>query len=150
MMVCMTYNNHSQHYNTIDRYYRSIGQHNDSRMNIALIMTAVKYGAIVANHCEVTALHKASTGKLNGARLKDSLTGKEWDIQAKVRLYSSCVFTGGRISGLHLQGNYQCYRTILRHPLSSGQPNPPTYRPTFLRNSHNFAQLLFATHNGSP
>lgn len=79
----------------LTRYYRFIGQHNDSRMNTALIMTAVKYGAIVANHCEVTELHKASTGKLNGARLKDNLTGKEWDIQAKVRLYSSYVFTGG-------------------------------------------------------
>lgn len=60
------------------------GQHNDSRMNIALIMTAVRHGAIVANHCEVTELQKASTGKLNGARLKDNLTGKEWDIRAKV------------------------------------------------------------------
>jgi len=71
-------------------------------MNIALIMTAVKYGATVANHCEVTELHKASTGKLNGARLKDKLTGKEWDIRAKVCMYFSCVFTGRRISGLHL------------------------------------------------
>ena len=63
----------------------STGQHNDSRMNIALIMTAVRHGAIVANHCEVTELHKSGTGKLNGARVKDNLTGKEWNIRAKVR-----------------------------------------------------------------
>ena len=60
-----------------------LGQHNDSRMNIALIMTAVKYGAIVANHCEVTALHKDGAGKLNGVKVKDQLTGEEWNIRAK-------------------------------------------------------------------
>ncbi|PIL22688.1 hypothetical protein GSI_15381 [Ganoderma sinense ZZ0214-1] len=60
------------------------GQHNDSRMNIALIMTAVQQGAIVANHVEVTSLDKAaSTGKLQGARVRDTLTGKEWDVKAK-------------------------------------------------------------------
>ncbi|KAH7923338.1 DAO-domain-containing protein [Leucogyrophana mollusca] len=59
------------------------GQHNDSRMNVALIMTAVKHGAIVANHCEVTELQKGSNDKLNGARVKDNLTGKEWNVRAK-------------------------------------------------------------------
>lgn len=59
------------------------GQHNDSRMNTALIMSAVKAGAIVANYCEVTGLHKGETGKLNGARLKDNLTGQEWNIRAR-------------------------------------------------------------------
>lgn len=34
------------------------GQHNDSRMNMALIMTAVKHGATVANYVEVTDLTK--------------------------------------------------------------------------------------------
>lgn len=60
------------------------GQHNDSRMNIALIMTAVQQGAIIANHVEVTSLDKAApTGKLQGARVRDTLTGKEWDVKAK-------------------------------------------------------------------
>ncbi|KAH7915462.1 FAD dependent oxidoreductase-domain-containing protein [Hygrophoropsis aurantiaca] len=59
------------------------GQHNDSRMNVALILTAVRHGAIVANHCEVTQLEKGSNGKLNGARVKDNLTGKEWNVRAK-------------------------------------------------------------------
>ena len=58
------------------------GQHNDSRMNIALIMTAVQQGAIVANHVEVTSLDKDS-GKLIGARVKDTVTGGEWKIRAK-------------------------------------------------------------------
>lgn len=61
------------------------GQHNDSRMNVALVMTAVQQGAIVVNHVEVTALEKDNTGsgKLHGAKVRDTLTGKEWDVRAK-------------------------------------------------------------------
>ncbi|EGO19186.1 hypothetical protein SERLADRAFT_479523 [Serpula lacrymans var. lacrymans S7.9] len=59
------------------------GQHNDSRMNVALIMTAVKHGAVVANYCEVSDLHKGGNGNLSGARVKDKLTGKEWNVRAK-------------------------------------------------------------------
>ena len=60
------------------------GQHNDSRMNIALIMTAVKHGAIVANHVEVTELDKDGSGKLQGAVVRDNLTGQSWNVRAKV------------------------------------------------------------------
>lgn len=61
------------------------GQHNDSRMNIALIMTAVQQGAVVANHVEVTELHKDhTTRKIHGARVQDRVTGKEWNVRAKV------------------------------------------------------------------
>lgn len=60
------------------------GQHNDSRMNMALIMTAVKQGAIVANHVEVTELLKNPDGKLSGALVKDNLTGASWTVKAKV------------------------------------------------------------------
>ena len=55
-------------------------------MNIALIMSAVKHGAIVANYCEVMKLNKGPNGKINGARVKDNLTGDEWDIRTKVNL----------------------------------------------------------------
>lgn len=62
------------------------GQHNDSRMNMALIMTAVQQGATVANYAEVTELHKDTpgTGKLYGASIKDKLTGEEFNVRAKV------------------------------------------------------------------
>ncbi|EJC98962.1 DAO-domain-containing protein [Fomitiporia mediterranea MF3/22] len=60
------------------------GQHNDSRMNMALIMTAVRHGAIVANHVEVSQLEKdQNTGKLKGAVVKDVLTGKSWPVRAR-------------------------------------------------------------------
>lgn len=65
------------------------GQHNDSRMNTALIMTAVQQGAVVANYVEVKDLHKDAAGKLYGARVHDRLSGKEWDVRAKVRYEAS-------------------------------------------------------------
>lgn len=68
----------------IKPYHNAEGQHNDARMNVALIMTAVKHGATVANYCEVTKLNKDTSGKINGARVKDNLTGEEWNVRAKV------------------------------------------------------------------
>lgn len=74
------------------------GQHNDSRMNIALIMTAVKLGATVANYCEVTALHKSPGGRLDGARVKDALTGQEWNIRTKGIINATGPFTDSLLS----------------------------------------------------
>ncbi|KAL4877237.1 FAD dependent oxidoreductase-domain-containing protein [Aspergillus karnatakaensis] len=53
------------------------GAHNDSRMNVSLAMTAALYGSTVVNHMEVTGLTKDATGRLNGARLKDIIPGKD-------------------------------------------------------------------------
>ncbi len=54
---------------------------------MALFMTAVQYGGVVANHVEVTGLRKDSiTGKLHGARVQDKLTGQEWNIRAKASI----------------------------------------------------------------
>ena len=49
------------------------GQHNDSRMNISLAVTAALYGATVVNHLKVTSLEKDSTGKICGVRVQDQL-----------------------------------------------------------------------------
>ncbi|KAK0553510.1 mitochondrial glycerol-3-phosphate dehydrogenase [Tilletia horrida] len=64
------------------------GQHNDTRMNVALALTAVHHGAVVANHTEVVALHKkpSETGgpdRVCGARIRDCLTGDEFDVKCK-------------------------------------------------------------------
>ncbi|KLO06265.1 DAO-domain-containing protein [Schizopora paradoxa] len=69
------------------------GQHNDSRMNMALIMTAVQHGAVIANHVEVTDLHKNSEGKLTGAAVRDNLTGESWGIKAKGIINATGPFT---------------------------------------------------------
>jgi len=68
-------------------------------MNVALIMTAVKLGATVANYCGVTDLHKNADGKLIGARVKDELTGREFNVRAKVRLPALCTWTDFDVSG---------------------------------------------------
>lgn len=88
--------------NMIRRYKKSsksfpnfIGQHNDARMNVALAMTAACYGATVANHCEVTSLTKDSDGIVNGAQLRDNITGDEWTVKAKGVINATGPFTDG-------------------------------------------------------
>ncbi|KAF9261655.1 DAO-domain-containing protein [Marasmius fiardii PR-910] len=74
------------------------GQHNDSRMNIALIMTAVKHGAVAANYTEVTQLHKDGDGKMNGARIRDNLTGEEFNVRAKGIINATGPFADSLLS----------------------------------------------------
>jgi len=50
------------------------GQHNDSRINVSLAMTAGLYGATALNHVEVTDLEKDADGKICGARVRDLLS----------------------------------------------------------------------------
>jgi glycerol-3-phosphate dehydrogenase len=60
------------------------GQHNDSRMNVSLAMTAALYGATVVNHMEVTGLEKDPAGKICGAKVKDVLSeDKEFVVKAR-------------------------------------------------------------------
>ncbi|KAG5979999.1 hypothetical protein E4U55_004511 [Claviceps digitariae] len=53
------------------------GQHNDSRMNVSLALTAMLYGATVLNHVEVTALEKDAHGKICGAKVRDVMAGRD-------------------------------------------------------------------------
>ncbi|KAF9963636.1 mitochondrial glycerol-3-phosphate dehydrogenase [Modicella reniformis] len=71
------------------------GQHNDSRMNVALGLTAVQYGGIIANHVEVIELHKDVNKRLCGARLRDNMTGKEFNVKAKGIINATGPFTDG-------------------------------------------------------
>jgi glycerol-3-phosphate dehydrogenase len=52
-------------------------------MNMALIMTAVKHGAVVANKIEVMQLNKDAGGTVLSARVRDNMTGAEWDVKAR-------------------------------------------------------------------
>ncbi|KAG7947852.1 hypothetical protein I3843_14G115300 [Carya illinoinensis] len=51
------------------------GQMNDSRLNVGLACTATLAGAVVLNHAEV---------RIIGARIRDNLSGKEFNSYAKV------------------------------------------------------------------
>ncbi|CAG8443548.1 5470_t:CDS:2 [Acaulospora colombiana] len=71
------------------------GQHNDARMNVALALTAISYGAVVANHVEVVNLLKDENGKVIGAHVRDNLTNEEWDIRSKGVINATGAFTDG-------------------------------------------------------
>lgn len=68
---------------------------------MSLIMTAVQHGAVVANHVEVTALHKAPSAafggeeRLCGATLKDIMTGETWDVKCKGIINATGPFSDG-------------------------------------------------------
>ena len=63
-------------------------------------MTAVKLGATVANKVEVTQLLKDADGKVEGARVRDNLTGEEWEVKARV------------LSSFKFLTSYDAYLTI--------------------------------------
>ncbi|NXB69469.1 GPDM protein, partial [Donacobius atricapilla] len=74
------------------------GQHNDARMNLAIALTAARYGAATANYTEVRHLLKsAGTGggrpRVCGVRCRDVLTGKEFDVRAKCVINATGPFT---------------------------------------------------------
>lgn len=75
------------------------GQHNDSRMNIALILTAIFHGAVAVNHTEVLSLIKESdkhnASSIKGAHVKDKLTGETFTIRAKGVINATGPFTDG-------------------------------------------------------
>ncbi len=68
------------------------GQFDDARMNVSLALTAAEEGAAVGNHLEVTALLKSGK-RVSGASVRDTLTGKTWDIWAKTVVNATGPFT---------------------------------------------------------
>ncbi|XP_042032704.1 glycerol-3-phosphate dehydrogenase SDP6, mitochondrial-like [Salvia splendens] len=61
------------------------GQMNDSRLNVALACTAALAGAAVVNHAEVISfVRDDGTGRIIGARIRNNLSGNEFDTYAKV------------------------------------------------------------------
>lgn len=53
------------------------GQQNDARVNVSLAMTAALYGATIVNHAEVTKLEKDASGRICGARVRDTISGDD-------------------------------------------------------------------------
>ncbi|ETN73544.1 FAD dependent oxidoreductase [Necator americanus] len=59
------------------------GTMNDARMNLAIVLTAIRNGAKCVNHVKVERLLKNESGKIAGVHVKDMVSGNEWDIKAK-------------------------------------------------------------------
>ncbi|TYI23967.1 hypothetical protein ES332_A06G202100v1 [Gossypium tomentosum] len=61
------------------------GQMNDSRLNVGLACSAALAGAAVLNHAEVVSFLKdEGTERIIGARIRDKLSGQEFETYAKV------------------------------------------------------------------
>ncbi len=59
------------------------GQLDDARYVLALIKTASREGAAVANYCRLTGFEKDSAGRLMAARVQDVLSGKDFTVKSK-------------------------------------------------------------------
>ncbi len=69
------------------------GQLDDARFCLALIQTAEKQGAIVANHLEVKRFSKReNSGRLKSVEILDSLTNQTFSIEAKVFINATGPF----------------------------------------------------------
>ena len=67
------------------------GQFDDARLALALARTAADKGALLVNYCAATDLiHQG--GKVAGLRVKDSETGKTYDINAKAVINATGVW----------------------------------------------------------
>ncbi len=60
------------------------GQHDDSRTNTYIALTAAEEGATVSNYVEMIDVIKNDEGKVLGVKARDNISGKEMDIFAKV------------------------------------------------------------------
>lgn len=59
------------------------GQFNDSRLCIAIALSAATFGATVCNHTEVLKLVKDNTGSAIGAQVRDCRSGSVFSVSAK-------------------------------------------------------------------
>lgn len=69
------------------------GQFDDARLAINIAQTAVEQGATVLNHFKVNQLHKDMSGKVCGVSAIDNETDKTYDLNAKVVVNATGVFT---------------------------------------------------------
>ena len=68
------------------------GQFDDARLAISIAQTAAAQGAIVLNYFPVTGLLKMQK-KICGVWVRDSLTGKEYEVRSKAVINATGVFT---------------------------------------------------------
>ncbi|WP_455586985.1 glycerol-3-phosphate dehydrogenase/oxidase [Bacteroides sp.] len=68
------------------------GQFDDARMAVTLALTAIDNGGICLNYMQVKCLCKNSSGRVNGVRAVDMLSGDEYSLKAKVVVNATGVF----------------------------------------------------------
>ncbi len=68
------------------------GQFDDARMNVAIVLTAAREGAVTANYLEVEDL-LVEDGRVRGATVTDRLSGDRFDIAARAVVNATGPFT---------------------------------------------------------
>lgn len=66
-------------------------QTNDARLTMALIRTAVQYGAVVANYTEVTSF-QVEKGKVCGVQVRDCIAGQHISVRARHVVNATGIF----------------------------------------------------------
>jgi len=69
------------------------GQFDDARLLIHLAMTAAEQGATLLNYCPATSLLRDEDGYVNGLTARDSETGEEFTLNARIVVNATGVFT---------------------------------------------------------
>lgn len=70
------------------------GQFDDARLAINIAQTAAENNGVVLNYFPVTGLIKVND-KICGVKVKDSLSGKEYEVKSKAVINATGVFTDG-------------------------------------------------------
>lgn len=71
-------------------------QHNDSRTNIAIALSAAEHGAHISNYVEmIDTIKRADDGKVIGIKAVDRMTNHEFDIYSKKVVFAGGPFTDG-------------------------------------------------------
>ena len=70
------------------------GQHNDSRTNIAIALSAAEKGAHIANYVEMTeGIFDEESGEVIGVKAEDRISGETFEIYAKNIIFAGGPFT---------------------------------------------------------
>ncbi|KAL1883058.1 hypothetical protein VTK73DRAFT_133 [Phialemonium thermophilum] len=90
------------------------GAHNDSRMNVSIVVTAALYGATVVNHMEVTGLLKNPEGRLCGAKVKDLIGEKNGQPAEEFVVKAKCIIncTGPFTDGIRKMDDPECKEIV--------------------------------------
>jgi len=85
-------------------------QHNDSRTNLAIAMSAASHGAKIANYVQMETLTRGDDGKVNGCVATDLMTGDQFNVRAR-----QVVFAGGPFTDeLRKQESEQDFKPAVR------------------------------------
>ncbi len=99
-------------------------QVDDARFTATLVRTAVSYGALAANRCQVTEFLR-SGGAVVGARLLDAETGRTIDVRARQVINATGVWTGDlpdpalQANGLRVRASKGVHLVVPRERLRS-------------------------------